>query len=464
MSTNEQAQSEPVQDQFYADTGYDWTDPAGDDVRKVWLAGRASALALPLSAEPVTGPSEATVKRLQDAIEGECDGLAVNAHVARDILRYVGGLIPVQSCCGRRECGGECGNDGGTEWVADPSFAISPPVAAPADGLASDARAESHYVSGLKMGWNMGLAGLEDEFNKTLNRFTESAAMLRKEARAAAAPTPAAATTTGEAAAPDAQPVSDNGAVGRGPMAQQVDALLTKMAAAGLPEAPSARLEGSDLFAEQQALQNPAPSQAHSKSGAVAYPELPPANHFERVYGGHGNELVYAYYDEAQMRTYVDADRAQRPAAPQPAPAHPDARDAMLREADIIKACEAAGMKWCEPDGDEDGFPGAFDMPDMASMQRLFASLGKTVAVPCDACFGKGVEGDADDYGQTISVECGSCKGKAIITLPPVAGVPIDDRYRQKCTDGFWCRQGCLKNERCYHERRAALQAEKGGE
>ncbi|MCZ2496395.1 hypothetical protein GN316_06465 [Xylophilus sp. Kf1] len=35
--------SESIQDRFHADTDYDWNDPAGDDVRKVWLAGRASA-------------------------------------------------------------------------------------------------------------------------------------------------------------------------------------------------------------------------------------------------------------------------------------------------------------------------------------------------------------------------------------------------------------------------------------
>lgn len=51
----------------------------------------------------------ARVKRLQDAIEGECDGLAITADHARAILQYVDGtaLSP--------------GGDGGAKTLVDPA-------------------------------------------------------------------------------------------------------------------------------------------------------------------------------------------------------------------------------------------------------------------------------------------------------------------------------------------------------
>lgn len=54
--SNETKPSEAEQDLFYDATGYDWSDPAGYEMRKVWLACRASAA---LSASQAHGKSEA---------------------------------------------------------------------------------------------------------------------------------------------------------------------------------------------------------------------------------------------------------------------------------------------------------------------------------------------------------------------------------------------------------------------
>lgn len=67
-----------------------------DDLTTAWLVGQIRmhlttppAPAQP-AAQPVQGvPDVAMVKRLQDAIEGECDGLAVTEQHARAILEYV---------------------------------------------------------------------------------------------------------------------------------------------------------------------------------------------------------------------------------------------------------------------------------------------------------------------------------------------------------------------------------------
>jgi len=45
--TNETNIPEAAQEQFFADTGYDWTDPAGEWARKIWLKARASFEAAP---------------------------------------------------------------------------------------------------------------------------------------------------------------------------------------------------------------------------------------------------------------------------------------------------------------------------------------------------------------------------------------------------------------------------------
>lgn len=68
----------------------------------------------------------------------------------------------------------------------------------------------------------------------------------------------------------------------------------------------------------------------------------------------------------------ADKYRAMLAAAPAPQPA---------TDSDIIAACKAAGMTWAEPH-EESGFPGAFDMPDLPAMRRLFAQFAAPVPQP----------------------------------------------------------------------------------
>jgi hypothetical protein len=50
-----------------------------------------------------------------------------------------------------------------------------------------------------------------------------------------------------------------------------------------------------------------------------------------------------------------------------------------LSDEQIKERCEAAGIRWIEPDDDPCGFPGSFDMVSMAEMRAL---LTHGVALP----------------------------------------------------------------------------------
>ena len=58
--------SASMQERFHADTGYDWSDTAGDDVRKVWLDGLAAATTEPalITAPSMDAPSEVSTDQL----------------------------------------------------------------------------------------------------------------------------------------------------------------------------------------------------------------------------------------------------------------------------------------------------------------------------------------------------------------------------------------------------------------
>ena len=75
---------------------------------------------------------------------------------------------------------------------------------------------------------------------------------------------------------------------------------------------------------------------------------------------------------------------------------------------------------------------------------------------PCPSCFGKGVDGDTDDYGRTIDVTCGECEGSGRAKVKEATEPKnAPSRYRDKCTLGGRCLGGCLVTEPCYHAARA---------
>lgn len=82
-----------------------------------------------LNRQPAAQPTERE-RRLMDAIEGECDGLAISMETAREVLRYVDtglppdetkpvcvvrGLLAPSAMCGSYRVGGGCGHVGDCE-------------------------------------------------------------------------------------------------------------------------------------------------------------------------------------------------------------------------------------------------------------------------------------------------------------------------------------------------------------
>jgi len=97
-------------------------------------------------------------------------------------------------------------------------------------------------------------------------------------------------------------------------------------------------------------------------------------------------------------------------------------RQHLRTDAEVHCLAERAGFKWIEPDGDEDGFPGGFDMSDFKHMRRLVDSL----TVDCQSCDGSGMEECGDPETGSVIENCGSCNGTGRAALgeaqPPVQG------------------------------------------
>lgn len=108
---------------------------------------------------------------------------------------------------------------------------------------------------------------------------------------------------------PEAQPVSDNGAADTARL-DYLESRSSSIRYEGCTANPPGYLRKAiDATMGRAAL---SASQAHGKSGAVAYPELPEHAGEAADEGGY----YFRAYSAVQMRAYVDADRAQR-SAPQ---------------------------------------------------------------------------------------------------------------------------------------------------
>lgn len=85
---------------------------------------------------------------------------------------------------------------------------------------------------------------------------------------------------------------------------------------------------------------------------------------------------------EAQARVWNACLAACKAANTAPPPSVP--AGAAWSDEQIIAACNSAGVRWIEPDGEEGGFPGGFDITHMPEMRRLFAALAQQPgAVEC---------------------------------------------------------------------------------
>ena len=65
----------------------------------------------------------------------------------------------------------------------------------------------------------------------------------------------------------------------------------------------------------------------------------------------------------------------------------------------------------------------------------------------CPDCNGTGVDGDVGNDGRVVDCVCGGCAGSG------------KARFLGKCPDGMRCLHGCLVDEQCHLDRRAALAA-----
>jgi hypothetical protein len=101
----------------------------------------ADGLVTALRAAP-TRSAGTISERLIAAIEGECDGLGITEKQASNILECLQYGAPVAVCCGRKECGGECGN----EWQGMTRAAPPAPVSQYAEGYADAVEIIAVYV------------------------------------------------------------------------------------------------------------------------------------------------------------------------------------------------------------------------------------------------------------------------------------------------------------------------------
>lgn len=79
----------------------------------------------------------------------------------------------------------------------------------------------------------------------------------------------------------------------------------------------------------------------------VALSHLPSPDHSERIYGGHGNEIVHSYYTDHQMREYARQEVHRAEAAWQARASHGQAQPDSVQEDSLDAAFEAVRKRLC---------------------------------------------------------------------------------------------------------------------
>lgn len=139
-------------------------------------------------------------------------------------------------------------------------------------------------------------------------------------------------------------------------------------------------------------------------AGQIAYSLTLPAPRYVNDVLGDSHEC----YSEQQMRAIAEEAIDAALLASQPSNAVHSVTDQQ-----IIERCKLAGIRWIEPDEEEGGYPGGFDMSSMKHMRALLtttANAGKEAAFP-------GCSGNPASCPENEGHGC--CKPNPVLAIDP---------------------------------------------